>query len=476
MTAILGGGLSGLSAAYYLLKAASQKITIIEGSNSLGGWIHSIKYPKEGFIFEKGPRTVRPRGLQGLNTLSLVEDLNLSHKILGIPSDHPTAKNRLLYVNKELHPLPSSIFALFKTCPPFTKPLILSAFKDLTTPRVVHEDESIYSFVERRFGKEVAEYAISSMICGICAGDATKISVKFLMAQLFDWEQKHGSVLKGLIKSAFLTTDPTTLPIEKTTKLAKRALEEKWSVWSLRDGLQQLTDALATNVEGKGAKLMLNAECSKIEFHGKEVTCVLKDPNGVTSSRVFDHVICSLPATTLSQLVNDQHPKLSKELSEIKSVTVAVVNVAFKGKHLKHNAFGFLVPPREKLPILGVIFDSCNFEFDDYTVLTVMMGGHWFEEYFGSSATEQSVQDTALEQISSILNINEKPAFTHASILRNCIPQYTIGHYDRVKRVMSYIKEHKMPLTVIGASYNGVGINDVIFTARTAVEVLGKIS
>lgn len=109
--------------------------------------------------------------------------------MLGIPSSHPTAKNRMIFVNGKLHTLPSSPSQLFIRQPPFSKPLAAALLHDLKAKKKTLDDESIYSFVERRLGRELADYAISPMICGICAGDAKQISVKFLMKSLFEWEQ-----------------------------------------------------------------------------------------------------------------------------------------------------------------------------------------------------------------------------------------------------------------------------------------------
>lgn len=479
MTAVLGGGLGGLSAAYYLMKSSSQKVTIIESSNVLGGWIRSIKNPKEGFIFEKGPRTVRPVGALGLNTLSLIEELNLADKVVPIMKTHPSAKYRMIYSNKMLHTLPSDFKSLFKTCPPFSRPLILSALTDLKAPRVIKDDESIHSFIERRLGKDLAELLISPMICGICAGNAKEISVKFLMKGIFEYEQKHGSIFIGLLKDLMGKKD--TKSVDKylqdvdSSVLGQRSVRENWSVWYLKDGLQVLPDTLGTVLQEKGVKVKFNSLCSKLEFQGKnQVTCVVDEP-AVTLNGMFDHVVCSLPATSLAKLVAKQHPTLSKILNQIKSVNVAVVNLAYRGKHLKHNAFGFLVPPKEKVPILGVIFDSCIFEYEDYTVVTVMMGGHWYDEYFGPLATEETMLDTAQKEVAKILEITVKPEKTHASILRNCIPQYTVGHSERVEKVISYIKDQELPLSVVGSSYFGVGINDVIYSAKKGVhDVLSK--
>lgn len=166
-----------------------------------------------------------------------------------------------------------------------------------------------------------------------------------------------------------------------------------------------------------------------------------------------------------------QHPVLSKELSKIPSVTVAVVNLAFSGNVLEHNAFGFLVPPSEMRPILGVIFDTCSFPQDNFTVLTVMMGGRWFDSRLGSSASKEHILNVAIREVRSILKISEDPCHHQVSVLQDCIPQYVVGHHDRVERIREYIATHKLPLSLAGSSYDGVGVNDVIYSALQSVQL-----
>jgi oxygen-dependent protoporphyrinogen oxidase len=158
-------------------------------------------------------------------------------------------------------------------------------------------------------------------------------------------------------------------------------------------------------------------------------------------------------------------------------VTVAVVNLAFKGSVLNHNAFGFLIPPSEDKPILGVIFDTCSFPQSDFTVLTVMMGGRWFESRLGlgPKPSSDSILKIALTEIRSILKITADPCNYQVSLLRDCIPQYVVGHHDRVRRIREYISKHKLPLSLAGSSYDGVGVNDVILSAKNAaLEGLGE--
>ena len=158
---IVGGGISGLSAAFYLSKLPSvTSITVFEASSSLGGWIQTTK-TSDGFLFEHGPRTIRPAGPQGANTLELISDLGLEDKLLPIKYGHPATVNRMVYVDGKLHKLPSNLKSiLLPGQGPFYKPLALAGIKEFFTPQKVCEDESIYDFVKRRFGSDVANYAI----------------------------------------------------------------------------------------------------------------------------------------------------------------------------------------------------------------------------------------------------------------------------------------------------------------------------
>ncbi|CAH0729131.1 unnamed protein product, partial [Brenthis ino] len=468
MAAILGGGLGGLSTGYYLLKNNlnnnnNLKLFLLEATDYCGGWIKSIK--TKDYIFEQGPRTIRPKGTTGLNTLNMMQDLGLSEHIAAIKPDHPAARNRMIYVNNTLHLLPSSIKGIFQKNEPFSKPLIFAALNDLKQPHTELKDDSIYNFVDRRFGREIADYAISPMICGICAGDAKQISVKFLMKNLFEYEQMYGGVLKGVMKSLFKTK--TDKPIE-LSELARKAQEEKWSVYTIKGGLDIFPTVMKQFLKENNVDLHLNTKVDEIEFVDSSMV-KLKKENGETMTAT--HVYSSVPSHILAKLVTKQHPELSKLLNDIPFVTVGIVNLYFATeKPLITPAFGFLVPPIENSPILGVVFDSCCIPDQNGTVLTVMLGGKWFKEKFGNNVTKEKLLDIAMKEIRSILKIDEKVSAHNVNILHKCIPQYVIGHYERVDKIREYIQSNNLPISVVGSSYDGVGINDVIYSAKTQVE------
>lgn len=450
-----------MTAAFYALKSGRTPgtgITLLEASSRLGGWVRSLQTP-EGIIFEQGPRTIRPVGAQGSNTLRLVEDLGLSEHVIPVNKQHPTAQNRLIYANGQLNRIPTSLWSIFKTIPPFSKPLVYAILQDLRTKSVKKSDETLYDFAARRFGTEVADYLISAMICGICAGDAKKISVNFLMGSLFAAEQKHGGAIIGALKEAKKIEDGYV-----ESDLFRRSRMEKWSVWSLSGGLETLIKTLGEELHKK-VNIQTNTPCTRLEFHDSGVKVTSGDGEAIEAK----HVISSLPAPKLGALVQHQHPSLSQLLTSIEHVNVAVVNLAYQNAPLKEKAFGFLVPPKENLPILGVIFDSCSFEQEDWTVLTVMMGGAWFEEKL-KGKSNQEILEVATQYVTEILHMPPKADVHHVEILKECIPQYTLGHAARVKEIKEYIETHELPLYLAGSSYHGVGINDVILESKKAVD------
>ncbi|XP_035795566.1 protoporphyrinogen oxidase-like [Anopheles albimanus] len=472
MTAILGAGISGLAAGHYLRrKAASLPLTIYEASDRVGGWIRSERSPKDDFIFEAGPRTIRPKGPAAANTLELIENLGLADHVYSISSSHTAARNRMIYAKGKLNLLPSSLGGLFKTMPPFTKPLFLAAFRDLLASRSESplQDESMYSFVNRRFGKEIADYAVSSMLCGICAGNAKEISVKFLMKELFEREQQHGGVIKGMLKEALVNRNkPKPTAATPLGKLAQRAKSENWSIYSLRGGLQTLPDTLAADLQSKSVSIVTGTKFEELKFDRDRI---LLRVDG--KEQMLQHLVSSIPSYKLAKHVDQQHPVLAATLRSIPFVDVCVINMQYRRADLlKQDGFGFLVPPIENLPILGVIFDSCCFDMQDNTVLTVMMGGAWFEQWFGKNPSEDQLLEVALTNVQKTLGIDQRPDAYKVNLLRKCIPQYTVGHQQRVSAAREYITKHKLPIALCGASYDGVGVNDVILSARNNVETI----
>lgn len=265
--AVLGGGISGLAAAYRLtqITPTPKRIVLLEASSRLGGWVHSSRL-EDGVVYEHGPRTIRPVGESGITTLNLVDELGMSDQVISVPYHHPSSLNRYIYSNSKLVRLPTNISAVFKAFPPFKRPFIAAGIQDLLTKKSPLTDEPIYDFINRRFGEDLAEFAIDPIVRGICAGDAREISVNFLLRSLKEFEQDYGRVTIGVLKK-FFQKEKVDPKAPKLSQLAERAIKkERWPVWSLQGGLQSLPEALAVKAAKDGVELFVESACTGIHL------------------------------------------------------------------------------------------------------------------------------------------------------------------------------------------------------------------
>ncbi|CAK6972025.1 protoporphyrinogen oxidase [Scomber scombrus] len=467
--AVLGGGIGGLAASYYLCKSPHvSKVVTLESSSRFGGWMWSTRR-SDGAVFEHGPRGIRPAGAVGRNTLNMVDDLGLAGEILPVTYSHVASKNRYLYVNKQLHRMPSGISGLLQTVPPFSRPLLLSVAPEMLVKKGKKEDESIHSFVSRRFGKELADIAVDSLCRGVFAGDCRKLSVRSCFPVLYNAEQHRGSVTLGML----LGTGPNH--VIPPGPLSQRSIKESWAQWSLSRGMESLPESITEFLEQSGrVQLHREAAVKHISPSASGWTIHLED--GVMTA---DHIISALPAKALSSVLPLSCQPLIQQLQDISTVTVAVVNLEYEGSILPVTGFGHLVPSSEDQGLLGVVYDSVPFPEHNRpngqtTRVTVMMGGAWFQEVFGvpEAVTDERLLARATEAVQCHLGVTTVPSWARVCLHRDCIPQYYQGHFRAVESMRSFIKEHNLPLSLIGSSYDGVSVNDVIFSGRTAVEEL----
>ncbi|XP_076594182.1 protoporphyrinogen oxidase isoform X1 [Chaetodon auriga] len=467
--AVLGGGIGGLAASYYLCKSPQvTKVIVLESSSRFGGWLWSTRR-SDGAVFEHGPRGIRPAGAVGYNTLNMVDDLGLGGEILPVTYGHVASNNRYLYVNKRLHRMPSGISGLLRTAPPFSRPLLLSVAMEILVKKGKEEDESIHSFVSRRLGKELADIAVDSLCRGVYAGDCRKLSVRSCFPLLYNAEQHRGSLTLGML----LGSGPT--PVVPPGPLAQRSVKESWSQWSLKRGVESLPESITDYLQQSG-RVQLHREAAVRQISPSASGWKIHLEDGVISA---DHVISALPAKALSSALPSSCQPLIQQLQDIDTVTVAVVNLEYEGSILPVTGFGHLLPSSEDRGLLGVVYDSVPFPQHNRpngqtTRLTVMMGGAWFQEVFGApeAVTEECLLTRATEAVQCHLGVTTAPSWSWVALQRDCIPQYYKGHFRRVESMRSFIKKNSLSLSLIGSSYDGVSVNEVIFSGRTAVEEL----
>nr|XP_041577056.1 protoporphyrinogen oxidase isoform X4 [Taeniopygia guttata] len=474
--AVVGGGISGLAACFHLLRAPRPpKVVLLEASGRFGGWLQSTRTP-EGAVFEHGPRGVRPAGPAGTQTLLMVSELGLAGDVLAVPKGHPASQNRFLYLGGALHPLPSGLRPLFRAVPPFSRPLLGAVLRDLLTPAGTGPDESAHAFARRRFGPEVAELAVDSLCRGVFAGDSRALSVRSCFPALFQAERQRSSVLLGLA-----LPPPHGVPTgEDQAGLARRARAERWSQWSLRGGMESLPRALVAFVS---PRCELRCHAPLAHLCHRRGRWQLSLPDATISA---DHVVSAIPAAALARALPAEAEPLARELRAIPAASVAVVNLQYEGVALPVTGFGHLVPSSEDPALLGIVYDSVAFPEHDGTPatpgrpplrLTVMLGGAWFQQSFGDPATvaPELLLRRARAAVSDHLGLAGTPTHAIVRVQQDCIPQYTLGHWERLERIQRFLKEQQLPLSLIGASYSGVSVNDCIASAEAAVgRILGS--
>lgn len=476
--AILGGGLAGLSAAYYLKREGNiktdQTIQIIEANNNTGGWIQSQTNEKSKIVTELGPRTIRGRGNSANNTYNLIKDLGIKNLVRHVDID---ASTRYIFAKGNVHTLPSNFWkALFLVNQPFTRPWIYYVLReffslnngDTKLSEVQNTDESAYDFFSRTYGQEFADYLISPLLCGVCGGHAKEISIKFMFGALYEAEQKHGSVGFGLLKEK-LNTYWTCEKVKRSEETYN--FEPPPSVYYLEGGLHGLINALHSEIEYQGIVIKLNTLCTEINFHENGgIRIMLSNGQHMECS----HVISALPSHKLATCINSQHSTLTQLLNSIPTVSIATVNFTYDNPNVmdSYKGFGILSSPFENSSLLGIIFNNCIYGYRESVDITVMMGGYAFKDNFVHNSkclSNDKLTNIALDHVKRVLNIKLSPTTCNTQVLHNCIPQYTIGHYDRVTKIQNYITSRHLPLTLVGSSYTGISINDVIYSSMIAM-------
>ncbi|NXR12002.1 PPOX oxidase, partial [Semnornis frantzii] len=460
--AVIGGGISGLAACYYLARSPNPpKVLLLEASARLGGWLQSTR-TAEGTVFEHGPRGIRPGGAVGADTLHMVSQLGLEGDILPVPGDHLASRNRFLYTGGALHKLPSGLGGLLRPVPPFSRALIWSGLQDLLAPAGTEPDESVHSFAQRRFGREVADVAVDSLCRGVFAGDCRALSVRCCFPALFQAERRRRSVLLGLALGS------------GERRGRGRDAGARRCRWHGR-GAQRSCRRPQGSSAGPNARVSFPVPPPPM-FSFPQLTL----PDGTVTA---DHVVSALPAAALAEVLPAEAEQLAQELRHIPAVPVAVVNLQYQGVTLPVTGFGHLVPSSEDASLLGIVYDSVAFPQHNGTAatsvrLTVMLGGAWFQQSFGDPALVapglllQRAQAAVREQ----LGLESAPTRSIIRVQQACIPQYTLGHWRRTERIKHFLAEQQLPLSLIGASYAGVSVNDCIASAKAAVgQLLGGL-
>ncbi|MEX0723362.1 MAG: protoporphyrinogen oxidase [Gracilimonas sp.] len=424
---VLGGGISGLATAWNLHKAGIP-FKLIEKKSETGGVISSSTV--EGTVLDFGPNSLRDR--DG-SIRRLAEELGLADDIIQISE---AFKTRFIVRDRKLQALKPSLKTLFATDVISGK----AKWRILAEPFISKgdsNDESVGEFLERRIGKEAVDYLVDPVFSGIYAGDIYKISKKEILPQLAENEQKFSSLVMGVFWSK------------------KQKTSTKPMVLSFRKGIQQLTDAISERVSGYITQ--------------EEVIAITKKDNGFevkTSEQIYhtERVISCLPAHVLESVIQGFYTELSEALRNIDHAPMLSTQVVFNKDdiQLPQSGFGFLIPRKENIRLLGAIWKTSIFpklSNNSHFHFTLMTGGAHDQEILTEDIAE--IEKQILEEFSMLTGIDAKPILVKSQLWKKAIPQFHVG-YEVIREEIEKAEKDN-PGFYIGGNYRwGVSVPDCV--------------
>jgi oxygen-dependent protoporphyrinogen oxidase len=469
---VVGGGVTGLTAAYRILaaghdaKGAKLEVTVLEERPRLGGNI--VTERRDGFVIDGGPDSfvaMRPQAK------ALCEDLGLGDHL--IPT---TPRNRRVFVALKggLVQMPEglSLGVPTRVWPMVRTPLVSWVGKarmalDLVIPKGPKDgDESIGHFVRRRLGAEAASQLAEPILGGIYVGNVDTLSLRATFPQLLEQEQKYGSLIRGAIAqmAARARAAGTTTPS---------------AFLSLLGGMGELIDALATRIGKAGGTIRVGAPVAAITA-GPDATksprFLVRIAGDAAETIEADDVIVCTPAYAAADALDPLDRPLSALLRQTPYISSATVVVAYRRADVPHplDATGLVVPKSENRRVLAATFISSKWTGrapSDAVLLRVFVGGH--RDPGALALDDEQLIALAREELGAFVGVRVKPMLARVFRYERANAQPSIGHLDRVKRARALAEGHP-GLQFAGAAFDGVGIPDCVRQANdAAANVIG---
>ena len=460
--AIIGGGISGLSAAYELQRAraagAPLEYTLFESGPRLGGSICSERV--EGCLVEAGPDsflTEKPWAAM------LCKELGLGDQIIG---SNDSQRKTYIVVHGKLVAMPDGLMFMVPTklVPTALSRLfswntkVRMARELLHPPRPMEGDETVGDLVQRHFGAEVVDRLADPLLSGVYGGDAKKLSARAVLPRFVEMEEQYGSLTRALLAAhKRLATAPKTH--------APRPLFS-----SLKDGLQQMVDAIVARIDRTSVRLRTRVRGVYRANGGWRLALEMADDH------YYDAVVLATPANVAGALLEAVDAGLAEDLHAIpysSSVTVALGYYKDQLHHLPPG-FGFLVPRSEGTRMLACTFVHNKFPHrasENKGLLRCFLGGARDEAVL--SLSDGELLRTVRDELARIIKLREWPMFSRVYRWRGAMAQYESGHIDRVARIEKRVSE--IPgLAIAGNAYHGIGVPDCIRSGQqAAATVLG---
>ncbi len=480
--AVIGAGITGLATAHRL---ASQKlnsdsglgisITVFEASDRIGGIVRTVK--RDGFLVEMGPDsfiTNKPGAIDLCREIGFLDHL--------IPTDESWRRSLVLR-NGKPRPVPEGFMLMapgspwaILTTPVLSLPgklrLLAEAF---VRAKKSEDDESLASFVRRRFGQEALERLVQPLVGGIYTSDPEKLSLEATLPRFPEMERQHGSVIRATLRqkkhpaggqnsgsgaryALFLTAREGLS--QMMDAVAQACSETGRVTWKLNQKIESLTRVSGQSSDAASSAL-LTSEGWNVQLQGE------------SAPRHFDAVVITLPTHAAANLLVDKDcQSLCTSLRAIEYASSAIVVSGHRLSDFQHplDAFGLVIPDLEDRKILAVSFSSRKFPGrapDGHVLLRTFVGGAMQPELLNHD--DDTILRMVSDELKSILGMSGTPVFSSVVRYNNAMPQYHVGHNARVQTIEQQCDALK-GLYLAGSAYHGVGIPDSIASGRDAAD------
>jgi protoporphyrinogen/coproporphyrinogen III oxidase len=454
---IIGGGITGLAATYYLQKHFTEnnlpfEVTLIEGSHRLGGKLQTVL--KDGFVIERGPDSILERKQ---SVIRLAREVGFADEFVTNSSGKTfiQAKGRLFSMpGGSIMGIPTEV-GPFVTTSLFSMMGKMRAAADLIIPKSPEiADQSLGAFFRRRLGDEVVDNLIEPLFSGIYAGDLDQLSLMSTYPQFYQIEQKYRSLILGMRKNAASQPKPAETPKKKGGGFI-----------TPKRGLQSFVEAIESKLHPNSV------------MKGVRVESIIKTDNGYEidlkgrGKMKADSVVVTVPHLNAASIFSKYD--LFADFKNVPATSVANVALAFSEEAIKKdiNGIGFVVSRNSDYTIT-----ACTWTHKKWPH-TAPKGKVLLRCYVGRPGDETIVDlsddeiiDIALEDLNKTMSITEKPELSVVTRWKESMPQYTVGHKQRVETVKKRLSKEMPGVFLAGSSYEGVGVPDCIDQAEAAVD------
>lgn len=455
--AVIGAGLAGLSAAHAIRRNARSDgreidLVVLEAGDHVGGMLGTTR--EDGFVVEWGANAFRSgRG----PCADLVEALGLEDQV--VEADKAANRRHIMH-GGELHLLPSGPISLLEFAPLTPEGRFRILAEPIHAERVDHE-ETVHDYAARHIGEEAASVLLGSMVRGVYGGDAHLLSVDAAFPEMRAMERAHRSLVV-----AALAGMKQRSAVRKTT-------------WSFDAGLSVLIDALADEI---GPSLRTNAPVTSIAPAERGFELTVGDPHGDAGGRVrtehADQVVVAVPPHRAASLLKAFDPEAAEPLEEIPEAPIAMVAMAFEADAFERqpDGFGFLVAPGEDVPVLGVLVESNVFPShapEDHVLLRAIVGGTAMPDL--ERRSDDEIRAAALGAVELAWGYQAAPRRTWLRRQRRGIPQYVLGHQQRVARSEARLAQ-RPGVHLAGNAFHGIAVGKIVDDAERVANAVSAMS